>query len=145
MKDLRKSILVDSSFLIAFYNPLDSQHAKTLRYVKDWDSGSIHFVITQYVFIETVTVLSLRAGRVISIMAGENMMEHKNLTILEQDQPAHSKAWEVFKSLEKKNMSFIDCSILATLQAESIGSLLTFDETDFKPLQKKYGFHLYKT
>ncbi len=43
--------------------------------------------------------------------------------------------------MNKKNMSFVDCSILAVLQYEGINALLTFDQKDFTPtIQKNINF-----
>lgn len=136
------SIFVDSNFYIALNNPTDSLHKKAVQVSRQLKSENVVVYITNMIFIEVVTVLSQRTNRNFAIDVGRNLLKNDHFIMI--DEAFQQKSWEIFQSINKKNMGFIDCSILAVLEQESIPYLLTFDEEDFVPLQKAFKFEVYK-
>jgi len=53
------------------------------------------------------------------------------------------KSWLIFQEIKRKNISFVDCSILTVMRYMGIKKLLTFDTADFAGLRRKYSFNFY--
>ncbi len=133
-------VFVDSNYFVALYNKSDSLHPNALAIAKEIESHGTALVISNYTFLEIVTVLSQKRGRVPSVAAGSFLLSYVLLDIIHIDKDLHSDAWNIFKSVEDKNISFVDCSTIALMRSESIQKILTFDHTDFKTLQNKFRF-----
>lgn len=100
-------------------------------------------VTSNLVFLETVTVLSQRVGRDVAIDAGNELKFSPSLRLVEVDASLQERTWQIFQEIDQKNISFVDCSILAVLESYGIEYLLTFDTDDFAGLQEEYGFEFF--
>lgn len=146
MKLPRKSdkIFIDSNYFISLFNAEDSLHLQAKSISKQLQQDEIELVCSNYIFLETVTVLSQRGSRQLSITAGTHLQNSPRLEITPITPHLHQLSWQIFQKIGRKNTSFVDCSIIAVIQAEGISKLLTFDTEDFVPLQKTYHFSLFK-
>lgn len=120
-------ILADSSALVSFFNPLDSNNEKALEIAGQLEENSL--VITRYIFAETVTVLSQRVDKKNSIFAGEYLK--KNCKIIDVGEELENLAWEIFKKQKSKNVGFVDCTIFALYKKGVFDKAFSFDK-DFK-------------
>lgn len=143
MGENNSKVFVDSNFYIALFNPEDTLYNKAVQVSKTIQKKGLKIFISNLIFLEAVTVLSMRTGRKTAVETGIRLLENPNFIHI--DLSLEEKTWEIFKKIDRKNMSFVDCSILALMQLEGINYLLTFDEKDFKSLQKAYSFKLYPT
>lgn len=134
-------IFVDSNYFIALFNPTDTLHDHAKKIAAHLDSAKCILVISNFIFLEIVTVLSLRQGRQSALEAGA-YLRSSFFEVVHVDYELHQETWDVFRSVQVKDISFIDCSIIATLRTEGIRTLLTFD-THFKKLQRDYRFKFY--
>jgi uncharacterized protein len=141
--DKFSSIFIDTSYLISFFHTRDSQHELALSIGQDLDPRVHRFVITDYIFLETVTVLSQRAGKKIALKTGSYLKNSNNFWSALVDNDIREQAWNIFSEIEQKNISFVDCSSVAVMKSEGIKTILTFDTADFVPLSKKYKFKLF--
>lgn len=135
-------IFVDSNYFIALFNPQDSLFKQATLANSKLEKDNPQIYISTYIFSEIVTVLSQRTGRVNAIHAGNQLLEGR-ISILQSTMETEELSWKIFNRVKKKNMSFVDCSSIAVMQAEGINKFLTFDEEDFSPLRKKYSFSFY--
>lgn len=145
MEEKNRKIFVDSNYWVAFFNPNDAQYEKAVRTAGNFDKGTEFFVISNFVFLEVVTVLSQKKGRTAAKEAGEYILKNPSIEIIHINEELQEQSWRIFQEIQSKNMSFVDCSILAVMQEEGIKELLTFDTTDFKKLAKEYRFKLHTT
>lgn len=136
-------IFVDSNFFVALYNSEDSLYERALATSRSLEKDPPRAFISNYIFLETVTVLSQRAGRKEAIIRGNQLLDNNNFQIIQITDSLQTSAWEIFCETPKKNTSFVDCSTIAVMQAEGIDKLLTFDREDFKPLLKKHHLTLF--
>lgn len=141
MGKFNSSIFIDSNFFIALNNPSDSLHLKAKQASGQLLNENINLFITNMIFLEVVTILSQRTNRNFAIKVGKKLLIYEHFIMI--DNTIQERSWEIFQEIDKKNMGFIDCSILAVMEKESIDTLLTFDFEDFHPLQRKYNFKLY--
>jgi len=136
-------IFVDTSFWIAELRHQDTNHAKAIEIRKVLPEDA-ELYINNLVLYETVTVSSLRAGRAKAVAFGAQLFEfidHGKLRSAIIDESRERAIWRTFKGIVRKDISFVDCSILAMIQEYRIDTLLSFDK-DFKPFQQPYKFKL---
>jgi predicted nucleic acid-binding protein len=136
-------IFVDTNYFVALYNGYDALHERAKEMAEIIEKQDIQMVFSNFVFFETVTVLSQRRGRRLANSAGEYLLTGAYAEIVHIDEKLHNYSWHIFQEVRDKNVSFVDCSIIAVMHMEDIKALLTFDKTDFKELQKRYHFSLY--
>ena len=136
-------IFADSNYFIALSHPDDAHYEKAVLAAVDLEREKVILVVSNYIFLEVVTVLAQKRGKNVSVEAGKYMLNDPRIEHIHIDDALQSDTWSIFQNVQKKNMSFVDCSILAVIKSEGIKHLLTFDEKDFQPLQKRFSFSLY--
>lgn len=82
-------------------------------------------------------------NREASVRIGDYFKTSFQIGVLHVDEMLHQEAWIIFKQMPSKNMSFVDCSIIACMKRENILDLLTFDKKDFQQLQGYYQFQFF--
>lgn len=137
-------LFVDSNFFIALFHQQDSLHEQALSIAKNLDRQWRPLVISNFVFLEVVTVLSQRKSRAQAREAGKFFLSDPGIVMHHIDEKLQQASWNIFQTVGRKGMSFVDCSIVALMQSEGIHTLLTFDQTDFRSLQKTFRFSLYE-
>ena len=135
-----RKIFIDSCYLIAVNNPSDSLHTKAKVVAPKIKAKRT--IITDYVFLEMVTVLSQKVSRNFANQIGLSILSSNKIELIVIDQPIFFETWQIFTKLKPKNLSFVDCNILAMMRHHKIKKLLSFNHTDFAPLQKQFGFKL---
>lgn len=130
-------------FFIALYNALDTLHQQAKSISSQLKKENPQVYISTFTFIEVTTIISQRVGRKEAIVAGKDLLESGNFIYIHSTKAIEELSWTIFKEIGKKNISFVDCSIIAVMELENISSLLTFDKKDFTPLQKLYKFNFY--
>lgn len=139
-----KRIFVDSNYFIAFFNPSDALHARAIKIGKELYAQDAALVISNFIFLEVVTVLAQRVGKESALRVGRHLLEDPKASIIHVDLSLHQAAWQIFQRVPGKDVGFVDCSILAVMHAEAIRSLLTFDVRDFRPLLKSFRLTFYE-
>jgi|SRR3989344_1774820 len=137
-------IFADSNFFIGLWNQADGLHAKAKEISGNLELHGIGLTISNFVFLEIVTILSQRRSRAIATAAGNYIFSDPRVRIVHIDETLHRTSWDIFQAAPQKNMSFVDCSIVAVMHAENIKRLLTFDRTDFSPMRKRYHFSFFE-
>ncbi|MDA1337675.1 MAG: PIN domain-containing protein [bacterium] len=144
MAERNNQVFVDSNYFIALFNKDDGLAEKVDSLNVRLDASPHTLVISNLVFLEIVTVTSMRAGRQIARDSGTSLLARPDVRLVHIDESLHNETWEIFQQTDQKNISFVDCSIIATMKAEGISKLLTFDKKYFKYLQKSYRFSFYE-
>lgn len=141
---MAEDVFVDSNFFIALYNGEDALHDAAKEVSRRVAEEAPRLVTSDLIFLETVTVLSQRTGRDVAIEAGDGLKFSPTLKLVQVDPSMQERSWQIFCEIENKNMSFVDCSILALMESLGIESLLTFDRDDFGGLEERYGFEFFE-
>lgn len=115
-------VFVDTSVLVSIFNPLDTNNNKALQLARKYPEK---YLISNYVFSETVTVLSQRVGREKAVYAGEKIK--KDFQQIRVDEDLEDLAWEIFKKQMDKDISLVDCTIIALYQKQVFEKCFTFD------------------
>ncbi len=131
-------IFVDSDAFIALAREDDSNHAKSLKILELLQKDRYHFVTSNYVFSEVITVLSLRLSREAAMKFIENMKSPDSAyTIQWIHEQSEKEALEIFAKQRSKNVSFVDCTNMAIMSINKIEIVFSFDE-----VYKKNGYTL---
>lgn len=117
-------IFADSSALVALFRTGDPDHQKAVTLSKQL--GSNTSLVSKYTFAETVTILSQKEGKKQSIDAGETLKKH--FKWIQLDEETENLTWEIFKKHASKNISYIDCTIIALYQKGAFDKCFTFDQ-----------------
>lgn len=124
-------IFLDSSVVISYKIKDDINHAKAVKIIKkimEYD----RIIVSEYVFAEVVTVLSLKESLKAAVDVGKGLRKAKEVEILKLGN-LFEQAWEIF--IEKgKYLSFVDCSSIAVMRNMGIKKIATFDK-DFKDIK----------
>jgi len=137
-------VFVDSNYFIAFFNPADALHRRAIVAAKKLYAEDAVFVISNFIFLEVVTVLSQRVGRESALRVGAYLLDDPKVEVIHIDSSLQEATWGIFRRVPGKDIGFVDCSILAVMHAEAIRLLLTFDVKDFRPLLRQYYFAFYE-
>lgn len=136
---MRPSLFVDANFFCALYNDSDAHYAKAEIIAARLND--FRLITSNFVLLETYTVLSQRASKKEAVAFGERLKKDSPYAIHWINKEFEEEIWKIFTLIKDKNFSYVDASILAVIKKEKITHLLSFD-TDFVQLQKKFGFTL---
>lgn len=117
-------VVLDSSFLVAFYNSRDTHHERALsamRRLADGDWGVA--LLPEYVFLEVVTVLAARKDHASAVEAGAILLAIHELEFVPCSE-VFLAAFDAFRA--NRGLSFADAAIVA-IARERNASILTFD------------------
>jgi len=121
-------ILIDTNVLVAYYNERDALHKNAVQVMEKIDTGTFGpALISDYIFDETVTVCSARAGRKGAIELGNALLQ--SFHVVRVTESLFRAAWWLFKG--STCLSFTDCTNIALVKELEIEHLATFDK-DFK-------------
>lgn len=143
--DRSNLLFCDSNFFVALFHADDTLHAQALTCADDLHTREATLVISNFIFLEIVTVLSQRRGRDVAREAGKTLLSHPFIEMRMIDRIVQDRTWNLFQKVEHKNVSFVDCSTAVLMEYENIRTLLTFDTTDFNVLQKHANFNFFST
>jgi len=126
-------IVLDSSFLIGFYNFDDAHHSKAFLLMQRfldgrWGKG----LLLEYVYLEVVTVLLVRADLATARMAAQLLLESEELEFVPCSE-FFADTVKSFTSQRKTKFSFTDSAIAMVALSRADGLVLTFDE-EFRKL-----------
>ncbi len=121
-------IVLDSSFLIGFYNERDVHHDEA-RLLMDrflggtWGRG----LLLEYVFLEIMTVLLLRRDLSVAARVGRILLDAEELDFVPCSE-LFSETMENFSNQGGTRLSFADAAIASVARSRAEGLLLSFDQ-----------------
>ena len=120
-------IVLDSSFLIAFYNERDSQHAATTALMErflanEWGTR----LLLEYVFLEVMTVLLVRRDAQVAAKVGRILLDARELEFVPCSD-FFPDTFAGFSSQSGTRLSFTDAAIVLCARSRADGLVLTFD------------------
>jgi predicted nucleic acid-binding protein len=121
-------IVLDSSFLIGFYNERDAHHSEA-RILMDrflagtWGRG----LLLEYVYLEIMTVLLLRRDLSVAARVGRILLDAAELEFVPCSD-LFIETIESFSSQSGTRLSFADAAIASIARSRADGLILSFDE-----------------
>jgi len=121
-------IVLDTSFLVAFYNSRDTHHEAAVKPMEAIINGSYGpAILPEYVFLELVTVLAARRDLATAIHVGDVLLSAKEIEPVACSDlfPA---AFEVFRTQPPSaGLSFADAAIVAVARERGARHVASFD------------------
>ncbi|MEK6887013.1 MAG: PIN domain-containing protein [Nanoarchaeota archaeon] len=123
------SILLDTSFIFAFFNKKDEHHESAEKIMQALRNGLFgKLFISDYVFDEFVTLAGAHLRFDLAEEWGQALLDSQKIEFLTTDNDEFKTAWELFKQF--KELSFTDCTLLSISKHLGIDNIASFD-SDF--------------
>lgn len=128
MKSLMsKLVFIDSNFFIGLYVPTNSLHEQCISLGKKYQNYDLRPCISNYVVSEVLTVLRLKSQQRVVDQVNREFVSGR-FKIFHHTQKLDQRALRWFMDDKRQKLSFVDASIITTMQHEGIKILVTFDE-----------------
>jgi len=123
------TIFIDTGIFIALRNADDEQHQRSKELMKKALKAEYGRIYTSdYIIDEAVTTALVRTRRHdFAVDVGKYILESPRITKLWTNREIFELAWQKFKALKDKPLSFTDSTTLAHIQKNQIKKILSFD------------------
>lgn len=123
-----KTILVDSDVFVALAKKDDTNHKKAKRILKKLTNQPVAFITSNYVFAETVTVISQRISHQAALGFIKVVKSSRSPFLCRWiDEEIEELAIQIFSQQTSKNVSFIDCTNIALVRHYNLAAIFSFD------------------
>lgn len=123
-----KQILVDSDVFVGLFKKDDAHFPQVKRTFKLLQETNSVFLISNFVFSESITVISQKVGHKEAIEFIQFVKSDRaELKTIRLDEDTEDLALEIFKKQTSKNVSFVDCTNIALYKRENIDAIWSFD------------------
>lgn len=134
----QKTIVVDSDAFVALAKEDDTNHKKAQQFLTKLSHKPVLYTTSNYVFSETVTVISQRVGRNQALSFIRELKSPLSLFSIQWiDEELESIAIQLFKNQTSKDVSFVDCTNMALMKHYHLDAIFSFDS-----IYKRNGFLL---
>jgi len=120
-----KTVLVDSSFLLAMVDRDDKHHTEVIDFLRGL--GKVTLLVTSHIFDEAMTLIKARLGSEVAIRTGQQLRLSTLFRLTHVTEGDDGSAWEIFSQYTDKDWSYTDCSCLAMMRKLGITEVLSFD------------------
>ncbi len=118
-------ILIDTSAFLALLEMNDIYHERaTKKWITLLDEGQ-ECVTNNYVVLESIAITQKRLGLQAVQELSENILEHVHIGWIDEVQ--HVQALENLLSINRRQLSFVDCTAFQTMRRLGIETAFTFD------------------
>ena len=123
-------VFVDSNVFIGILNTRDALHKKALRVWETLRKKQYRIVVSNFVISEVITVLSQRASKQDALEFAYSIYfdDKHEIELVHLDENLEFRTLEHFKAQTSKNVSFVDASNLAIMEAYKIKKIASFDK-----------------
>lgn len=120
---------VDTDAFVALAKEDDPSHHRALTIASLLEQQNVRYVTSNYVFSETVTVISQRLNHNTSLQFIENIRSATSPFPITWITPElEEKALRIFERQTSKNVSFVDCTNMAVLDHLRLDGIFSFDK-----------------
>jgi len=119
-----KSLFVDTG---AWYALIDNKDPYHKRAKKFYEKNNLPFVTTNFIFDETITLMTNRLGWGITARFGSGLKESRLVNITPVLVIDEDRAWEIFLQYKDAGFSYTDCNSFAVMERLKIDTVFGFD------------------
>ena len=135
---MANEVFMDTSGFYALLVKADDAHERAVRFMEDSARDKRHFVTTDYVLDETVTLLTARGQAHLRADFFESVMTSRSCRIVWMDAELFDKAKRLCLARTEHNWSFTDCVSFVVMRDLRLRQALTKDShfraAGFEPL-----------
>jgi predicted nucleic acid-binding protein len=118
-------ILIDTSAFLALLDMNDIYHERaTRKWIVLLNEGQ-DCITNNYVVLESIAITQKRLGVQAVLELSENILEHVHIGWVDEVQ--HMQALETMLSINRRQLSFVDCTAFQTMRRLGIETAFTFD------------------
>ncbi len=117
-------LFVDSGALYALADRDDRWHRKAMDF---YEESGLQWVTSNLVFVETVSLLTKRAGKHVALRVGEWILGSDSLHVVHVDELLQREAWALFESRRDKEYDLVDCASFVIMERHRITEVFSFD------------------
>jgi len=117
-------VFADTGAFYALVDRKDPAHDRARRY---YEAESGVFLTTDFVFAETMSLVTKRVGKEASVRLGRAILESDRVRIEDPSPEVREAAWQLFSGHLDKDYDLIDCISFALMDARGIGEVFGFD------------------
>lgn len=123
------AVFIDTGIFVALRNADDEFHVRSKELMRRALRGDLGRIFTSdYVIDEAVTTALARTRRHnLAVDVGNYIIESPRILKLWTTKDIFDLAWERFKTLKDRPMSFSDCVSLAHIEKNNVKQILSFD------------------
>jgi predicted nucleic acid-binding protein len=122
-------VFVDTSAFYALAAPEDQVHqAAEVVHERLKADPSILLVTTNYILLETVSLLQRRHGIGPAGRFGDSAIDQDRMSVIWLAATQHRAAWRLWKERGRRGLSLVDCSSFIVMREQGIRSAFAFDE-----------------
>ena len=118
--------LADTSALYAVFDTTDALHRKARAFLEA--NPDVAFVMSNYIFGETLTFVRKRLGGGPSVKVGERIRQSPRFEIVHLDEDDEEAVWEIFRRYSDKGWSWFDVTLFHLARKLGIWEVFAFDD-----------------
>jgi len=131
------NLFIDSSAFVALRSVEDPSHRQAVALMQTIGDGYSEFITSNFIIAESTTVISQRVSHYDAVDFREHDLS--SIRVVSISEELEEQAFEIFRNLTSKNISFVDCTSFAVMRSLGITTAFAFD-SHFK----QHGFKLLK-
>jgi uncharacterized protein len=128
-------IFIDTGAFYALADRKDPAHKRARAFFEGCDST---LIATDFIFAETMSLLTKRLSKKIAIAVGEGIRQSLKFRFEETTPEIREKAWMLFSGHRDKDYDLVDCISVLTMESLGIRDVFGFDRH-----YAQYGFNLF--
>lgn len=120
-----RRLFVDTSGWFSLADEADSNFSLAVRFFK---ANTLPLVTTNYIFSETITLMTHRLGHKQAIEFGDRLLSSGSILFYKAKEEDEFRAWEYFKKHSDKKYSYTDCVSFVVMKKLEIKEAFSFDK-----------------
>jgi predicted nucleic acid-binding protein len=122
-----KTALVDTSAICGMIDRTDKYHPAAQAFGTHWLLEANQFVLLDWVFVETMTLLKRHLDATVAIQTGRMLRKnplYRWVTVTPDDE---REVWAVFQQYADKDWSYTDCALLVLSRRLRVKQVFSYD------------------
>lgn len=123
---MSSAVFIDTSAFYALASETDNEHTAARAIREQLKRDATRLVTTNYVFLETVSLLQRRHGMEVAKRFGDFVGEEVEIIWMTELQ--HRASWDYWKQRGMRGLSLVDCSCMTVMRESGIRRVFGFDD-----------------
>lgn len=120
------NLFVDSSAFVALRSVEDPSHNQAVALLQRTGDEHAELVTSNFIIAESITVISQKVSQWDAVDFREHDLAA--IRVVRITEELEDQAFEIFRNLTSKNVSFIDCTSFAVMRSLGFTTAFAFDE-----------------